>query len=88
MPIKSLLSFFEKDPDWKSTQTFIDSSQEATMQLDITYILRKLIFLDAAIDKLMEKHDAEALYIREKPSMTDIKKQRRLHFAPELYKKK
>ena len=51
------------------------------MQLDITYIMRKLIFLDSAISKVVEKHELEAIYIREKPSITDIKKQRRLHFA-------
>ena len=57
------------------------------MQLDVSYILRKLVFLDSAISKLMEKHELEALYIRDKPTISNCKKQRRFHFAPELYKK-
>ena len=51
-------------PDWKKSQTFVDVSEEAIKQLDITYIMKKLFFLDAAIEKLMEKHEIEALCLR------------------------
>jgi len=56
MGIKQLLAFFGYDPKWKKTQAFIDSSEEVAMQLDITCILRKILFLDAAISQLMEHH--------------------------------
>jgi hypothetical protein len=32
------------------------SCEEISSQLNVTYILRKLMFLDAAIEKLMEDH--------------------------------
>ena len=34
------------------------------MQVDITYIIKKLIFLDAAMSKLLEKHEIEAIRLR------------------------
>jgi len=46
--------------------------------------MRKLNFVDAALSKLMEKHELQTIYIRDKPSIDEIKKQRRLHFALEL----
>jgi hypothetical protein len=56
------------------------------MQVDITYIVRKMMFLDAAISKLMEKHEMEALCLREKPTLSKAKELRTVHFAPELIK--
>jgi len=57
MGLKQLLAIIGCDPNWKKTQSFIDSSEEITMQLDIAYILRKIIFLDAAVSQLMENHE-------------------------------
>jgi predicted nucleic acid-binding protein len=51
----------------------------------VTYLLRKLNFIDAVIAKLMEKHEIEAIYLRDKPNIDAAKRQRRLHFAPELF---
>ena len=50
------LELFNYKPDWKRTNTFIECSDEMSMQLDITYILRRLIFLEAAVSKTMETH--------------------------------
>ena len=55
--IKKVLAFFGFNPDWQKVQTFIDSSEQLAMQIDVTYIVRKLMFLDAAISKLMEQHE-------------------------------
>ena len=57
MPIKHFLNFFNCSPEWKDTQTYIDSSEEVNMQIDITYIVRKLIFLDSVISKVMESNE-------------------------------
>ena len=40
---------------WEKTQKFIDSSEEVCMHIDVAYMVRKLMYLDAAISKLMEK---------------------------------
>lgn len=58
------------------------------MQLDVTYILRKLIFLDTALSKIFEPHELEALYATDKPTLSQLKEQRTLHFARELLKHK
>ena len=55
--IKRGLSVFNFNPKWETTQNFIDSSEEACMQIDIAYMARKLSYLDAAISKLLEKHE-------------------------------
>ena len=39
------------------------------MHIDIAYIVRRLTFLDGAISKLMEEHDRQALWMREKPTI-------------------
>ena len=39
------------------------------MQLDIAYVLRRLVIMDAAFFKIMEKHEVETLCLREKPSL-------------------
>ena len=51
------------------------------MQLDVIYIMRKLMFLDAAMTKLLEQHEIEALCVREKPSLRKAKEKRKMHFA-------
>ena len=87
MFIKKGLSHFKCDPNWPKVQTFIDSCEEVSMQIDITYMVRKLMFLDSAIAQLMEKHEIEGLYLRDKPTLDKAKEQRRMHFAPEWFKK-
>ena len=50
------------------------------MQIDIAYMVRKLMFLDAAISTLMERHEVEALWMREKPTINRAKELRKYHF--------
>ena len=57
MPIKRFLNFISLSPNWKSTQAYMDTCNEMKQQLDVTYILRKLVFLDSAISKLMNKDE-------------------------------
>lgn len=54
------------------------------MQIDVTYILRKLMFLDAAVKSLMEEYEVETICTRPKPTLDEAIKQRKIHFAPEL----
>ena len=42
-------------------------------QLDISYILRKLIFLEAVVSKLLEPHELEAIYLRKKMTLDKAK---------------
>lgn len=57
MTIKPLLDFIKIAPDWQKTQKFIDACEEVAMQIDIAYIVRRLMFFDAALSKLLEKHE-------------------------------
>ena len=57
MPIKSLLDMCSCSVRWKNTQTYCEVSEEINLQLDVTYIFRKLIFLDDVIAKVMEEHE-------------------------------
>ena len=57
MSVKPLLNFCGcQGKKLENTQKYIDVSEECNSQLDITYILRKLMFLDSVIAHLMEKH--------------------------------
>ena len=53
--IRNLLSKCNYEPDWPSTQIYAESCEEISMQLDITYILKKIMFLDAAVSTLLKK---------------------------------
>ena len=59
MYIQDWLNFFGCDCkfNWRSTQTSVACSAEVSNQVDITYIMRKLNFLDAAFEKILEKHE-------------------------------
>ena len=50
------------------------------MQLDVTYILRRLDFIDAAVSKLFSKEELDVIYMREKPTLEKAKEQRKKHF--------
>ena len=39
--------------DWVEVQKYIDCSEEISEQIDITYIIRKLMFMDAAMLKIL-----------------------------------
>jgi hypothetical protein len=73
MLLKAVLNYFKRSPDWKSTQKYLEASKEMSLQLDVTYIMRKLLFLDAAISAIMEKHEVDALYMRKKPTLETAK---------------
>ena len=53
---KMILDKIGVSPDWPRVETYDDATDEITNQIDITYIVRKLLFLDAAIARLMEQH--------------------------------
>ena len=55
--VKSFLDLIGVNPDWPKVQGYVDASDEVTNQIDVTYIVRKLMFIDAAVSKLMEKHE-------------------------------
>ena len=43
------------------------------MQLDITYILRKLMFLEAVVGSIVDEHELEAIYMRKKMTLDSAK---------------
>ena len=57
MMLKGIFSKCKYEPDWPKTNTYKECCEEMSMQLDITYIIRKLMFFDAALSKLLEKED-------------------------------
>ena len=83
MYLKIFLDFIKVEPDWPKTQKYIDISHETICQLDVTYILRKLMFVDAVLSKLMEKHELETICMREKPTVEKVKEERNMHFITE-----
>ena len=81
---KFLLNTLGCQPDWPQTQQFEDGADAITNQLDITYILRKLDFLDVAVARLLPEHEVKTIYMRAKPTFERANHQRKMHFAPEL----
>ena len=43
------------------------------MQIDIAYMVRKLTVLETAVSTLLEKHEQEALWLKEKPTIDKAK---------------
>ena len=57
MMLKGIFSKCKYEPDWPKTNTYNECCEEMSMQLDVTYIIRKLMFFDAALSKLLEKEE-------------------------------
>jgi len=55
--IKEGFSAFSIDVNWPKTKKYIDFCEEMGNQVDITFIVRKLMFLDAAIRSMLEDHE-------------------------------
>ena len=71
----------------EKTQQFIDVTEELCLQVDVGYIVRKLIFLDQAVQILLKEHQVVALCHRDKPTLAEAKKCRKMHLTPEMMKK-
>ena len=84
--LKAFLDLLGLNPDWPRVQAYDEACDEVTGQLDVTYILRKLIFIDAAVAKLMERHELETLCMRERPTLDQAKEERKMHFRPEIFR--
>ena len=57
MVLKSLFSKCKFEPDWPSTNFYHECTEEMASQLDVTYIIRKLMFFDAALSKMLPKEE-------------------------------
>ena len=53
--IKRVLNFCKCSVNWPKTQTYIDCVREVRNQLDVTFILRKIMLLEAAMEMLLYK---------------------------------
>ena len=51
--VKSFLDWINVNTDWPKVEKYMEASDELTMQIDITYMVKKLIFLDASMTKLL-----------------------------------
>ena len=70
MVIKNIFDMININLDWKKTQRYIDISEEACQQIDIGYMVKRMMFFDAALSNLMEKHEIKALCMQRKPKST------------------
>ena len=57
MGIKRVLNFCKCSINWPKTQSYIDCVREARLQLDVAYILRKIMLLEAATEMLLHKEN-------------------------------
>ena len=55
--LKRAFQTFNIELDWPDTNLILESSYEACRQMDSAYIVRKMLYFDFAIAKLMEKYD-------------------------------
>lgn len=67
--ILGVLDFCGCKPKWDKTRTFMECSEEMINQLDVTYILQKLMFLESAVSKMIEPHELSAIQLRQKMSV-------------------
>ena len=51
--VKSFLDWINVNTNWPKVEKYMEASDELTMQIDITYMVKKLIFLDASMTKLL-----------------------------------
>ena len=53
--LKRFLDFIRVSPEWPKVDKFLKVGTEVRSQIDVTYIVRKMMFMDAVLIKLMEK---------------------------------
>ena len=60
-------------PRWKSTLEYNKCKKEMEKQLDILYLLERVLFLESAITTVLDTHQLKALHLREKLSLNQVK---------------
>ena len=81
MIIKRIFKKCKFEPDWPKTDTYNECCEEMSKQLDVTYIVKKLMFFDEALSKLLEKEDLKKLYMKGKPTIEEAKKKRLKYYS-------
>lgn len=84
--IKQWLEMIHVNLDWKKTQRYIDFSEEACQQIDICLMVKRMMFFDAAIASLMEKHEIKALCMQRKPTLKKAKETRKKFYLEEIFR--
>ena len=86
MMIKKMFKKCKFEPDWPKTDIYQKCSQEMIKQLDVTYIVKKLMFFDDALSKLLGKDELKELYMKGRPTLAEASQKRRKYYSLEFFK--
>lgn len=80
--VKDFLGLFKIKPEWKQTDLFVKCSEEMENQLDIYYILKRLIFLERAVEIMFNDKQYPLLFLQNKMTIDEAEEIRKKHEMP------
>jgi hypothetical protein len=85
--IKDLLTRFGKGPSWPKVDKFRRCRDGMLDQLDISFLIQRVVFLERAIANILPEHQFKALFVRSKPTLSEIKTHKRQYKLAKLIRK-
>lgn len=67
--IKDILARLPRKFQWKKVDEFRKCRSEMVNQLDVSYLLKRIVFLEQAIASILPEHQLKALFLTAKPTI-------------------
>ena len=64
-------------PNWKTYKIFDDCKEEMVRQLDVVYLIKRIMLLERAILTLLDEHQVKGLHLQRKLTLEEVKKNRK-----------
>ncbi len=61
-----ILLYIGCKPEWKSCKEYDETNEEMAKQLDVLYLLKRVIFLERAVNSLLDEHQLKGIHLEEK----------------------
>lgn len=85
--VKDLLAHLPRKFQWKKVDEFRKCESEMVNQLDVSYLLQRIVFLEQAIASILPEHQLKALFLTAKPTLQEVSKRRKYFKMLKILKK-
>jgi hypothetical protein len=64
--VYSLFNMLGKPPNWKLMQHFEDTREEVSKQIDFTFLIRRIQFLEESLTYIFDDYELNCLHLKKK----------------------
>lgn len=75
--VHGVITFIGFSPNWKSTIEYNKCQEEMEKQLDVSYLLERILYLESVASTVLDNHHLKGLHLRDKLSLKQARKKRR-----------